>query len=69
MRNLQSDIDVSVGHIKNINTTLQKDMQALSVNVFDHSEVELLQRQNKSASLSAGVHQHFSISITELLGS
>lgn len=36
---------------------------------FDHSELELLRRQNKSASLSADVGQHFSISITELLRS
>lgn len=69
MRNLQSDIDVSVRHIKNINTTLEKDMQALSANDFDHSELELLQRLNKSSSLSTAVTQHFSISITELLGS
>lgn len=69
MRNLQSDIDVSLWHIKNINTTLKNDMQALSVNVFDQSELELVQRQNKSASLSADVGQHFSTGITELLGS
>lgn len=45
MRNLQSDIDISVWHTKNINTTVKNDPQALSVNVFDHSELELLQRQ------------------------
>lgn len=37
-------------------------MQALSCNIFDLSESELLQRQNKSVSLSAGISQHCSIS-------
>lgn len=67
MRNLQSDVFVSVQNTKNINTTLEKDMQALSCNVFDLSESELLQRQNRSASLSAGIIQHCSISFTETL--
>lgn len=67
MRNLQSDVFVSVQNIKNINTTLEKDMQALSCNVFDLSESELLQRQNRSANLSAGIIQYCSISFTETL--
>lgn len=35
MRNLQSDIIVSLWNTKNINTTLEKDMQALYCKVFD----------------------------------
>lgn len=55
-----TDTNVSVQNIKNINTTLQSDMQALSCKVFDLSECELLQRENRSA----GCFQQVSVTLS-----
>lgn len=40
---------IPMQNIKNINSTLQNDMQDLSCKVFALSESDLLQRQNRSA--------------------